>query len=66
MLLCLTSQAPLTFKDVFVTFTQEEWEFLYPAQKTLYQKVILETCGLLVSLGKASSHLCAGNPQPPP
>ncbi|ELK09120.1 Zinc finger protein 543 [Pteropus alecto] len=44
------ASAPLTFKDVFVTFTREEWEFLYPAQKTLYRKVILETCKLLVSL----------------
>ncbi|EPY73653.1 hypothetical protein CB1_002656004 [Camelus ferus] len=43
--------APVTFKDVIVTFTQEEWEFLNLAQRALYRKVTLDTCRLLVSLG---------------
>ncbi|XP_074227044.1 zinc finger protein 599-like isoform X3 [Camelus bactrianus] len=42
--------APVTFKDVIVTFTQEEWEFLNLAQRALYRKVTLDTCRLLVSL----------------
>lgn len=50
----------MTFKDVVVTFTQEEWELLDLPQRTLYWRVMRETCGLLLSLGKASPHLHAG------
>ncbi|EFB14451.1 hypothetical protein PANDA_014161 [Ailuropoda melanoleuca] len=42
--------APVTFKDVLVTFTQEEWELLDLPQRTLYWKVMRETFRLLVSL----------------
>ncbi|KAM7233561.1 hypothetical protein CapIbe_015697 [Capra ibex] len=41
----------MTFKYLAVTFTWEEWGQLDLAQRTLYWEVMLETCGLLVSLG---------------
>ncbi|XP_020952885.1 zinc finger protein 550-like [Sus scrofa] len=45
------SQVSMTFKYLAMTFTWEEWGELDQAQKTLYREVMLETCGLLVSLG---------------
>uniref|UniRef100_A0A8C6FEY4 Zinc finger protein 8 n=1 Tax=Moschus moschiferus TaxID=68415 RepID=A0A8C6FEY4_MOSMO len=43
----------VSFKDVAVTFTWEEWGHLDLAQRTVYHEVALETCSHLVSLVKA-------------
>ncbi|XP_024902356.1 zinc finger protein 39-like isoform X2 [Pteropus alecto] len=46
----------VTFEDVVVDFTQEEWEQLTPAQRMLYSDVMLDTFELLVSIGEAMSN----------
>lgn len=47
----------MTFEDVAVDLTQEEWQQMKPDQRSLYREVMLETYSNLVTVGKGAVYL---------
>ncbi|XP_012394925.1 zinc finger protein 75D isoform X2 [Orcinus orca] len=59
----ISNESLLTFEDVALFFTEEEWQLLDPAQKILYHNVMQENYETVISLGLKLKN-DTGNDQP--
>lgn len=48
----MSFQRSISFKDLTVAFTHEEWRYLRPAQRLLYRDVMLENYRNFISAGE--------------
>ena len=56
----------MTFENVFVYFSREEWELLEEPQRLLYRSVMLENFAHVAASGKSPSKLPTGTCQTTP
>ncbi|XP_053236165.1 uncharacterized protein LOC128409626 [Podarcis raffonei] len=60
-----TDQGPVSFQDVAVHFTEEEWALLDPDQRGLHKEVMEENCKVVTSLAGGKGFQCDSSPTTP-